>query len=124
MMESYDQGLLYPTARQGILNLIPKPKKDNRYVKNLRPITLLNVDYKLLEKVIANRLLPSLKQIIHSDQRGFLPNRRIAVNIRKMLDVIEYCDTKKLEAVIISCDFQKAFDRINLKSLDTGHANL
>ena len=100
---------------KGILNLIPKPNKDTRLVKNLRPITLLNVDYKMLEKVIANRMLPMLEDIISQDQRGFMPNRRICVNIRKMLDVIER--SQNMEAVIISCDFQKAFDRIAFKSL-------
>ena len=48
---------LYVSARTGILNLIPKPNKDSRYIKNLRPITLLNVDYKIVEKVIATRML-------------------------------------------------------------------
>ena len=86
-------------------------------MKNLRPITLLNVDYKLLEKVIAARLLPSLKTIIAEDQRGFLPDRRISVNIRKMLDVMSDLEARDEPGVIISCNFQKAFDRINLNSL-------
>ena len=51
MMEySFEQSILTPTMRQGILNLIPKPNKDSRYIKNLRPITLLNTDYKIIEK--------------------------------------------------------------------------
>ena len=48
IIESYNQNNLYPTAKTGILNLISKPNKDARHIKNLRPITLLNVDYKLL----------------------------------------------------------------------------
>ena len=79
---------LYESAQTGILNLIPKPDKDARFLKNLRPITLLNVDYKLLEKIIANRMMFGLEEIISSDQNGFLPGRRISVNIRKLLDLI------------------------------------
>ena len=52
VMEVYQQSYLHDTARKGILNLIPKPNKDTRLIKNLRPITLLNVDYKIIEKAI------------------------------------------------------------------------
>ena len=115
--DSYTKQKLYPSARQGILNLIPKPNRDTRNIKNLRPITLLNVDYKILEKTIANKILPALKDLIHNDQRGFLPGRRISVNIRKMLDIIESERINNKESVIISCDFLKAFDKIKLESL-------
>ena len=117
MMQTFNEGILYRSAREGILNLIPKQGKDTRMLKNLRPITLLNVDYKLLEKVIANRMLPMLETVINHDQRGFMPNWRISVNIRKMLDIIQHADKDNLNAVIISCDFQKAFDKIALESL-------
>ena len=62
VLECYKQNELHGTARQGILNLIPKPKKDTRYIKNLRPITLLNTDYKIIEKSIANKMIPALDQ--------------------------------------------------------------
>ena len=67
------------TARSGILNLIPKANKDTRLVKNLRPITLLNTDYKIIEKAIANKMIPALETIISKDQRGFMKDRRISV---------------------------------------------
>ena len=47
-----------------------------RYLKNLRPITLLYTDYKLIEKVIAARIKPVLGNLIHLDQKGFLPKRQ------------------------------------------------
>ena len=61
MIETFDQELLHKTARSGILNLIPKPNKDSRLIKNLRPITLLNTDYKIIEKAVANKILPALR---------------------------------------------------------------
>ena len=48
----------------GILNLIPKPGKDIRFIKNLRPITLLNTDYKIIEKILANRMQDAMHLII------------------------------------------------------------
>ena len=86
--EVYDSEMLHSTARQGILNLIPKSNKDSRFIKNLRPITLLNTDYKIIEKAIALKMLPALDHIIHRDQRGFMKDRRISVNIRKILDIM------------------------------------
>ena len=119
ILECYKREILYPTARQGILNLIPKNNKDSRKVENLRPITLLNVDYKILEKAMSNRLLKGLSEIINSDQRGFLPQRRISVNVRKMLDIVEQYNENETTkgGVIVSCDFNKCFDRVSFESI-------
>ena len=111
LTESYEKEILHFSARQRILNLIPKPAKDARRVKNLRPITLLNTDYKIIEKGLAEKMIPALEHIINKDQRGFMKNRRISVNIRKMLDIMSETDTKELEAVVLSLDFVKCFDR-------------
>ena len=93
----------------GVLNLIPKPGKDSRYIKNLRPITLLNCDYKVIEKMIATRLDPILQHLIHPDQTGFLPNRRIATNIRKMMDIMLYCKRARLRDYPVGPGLLKVF---------------
>ena len=82
---AFESGSLGHMARDGIINLIPKVNRDSRLLKNFRPITLLNTEYKIIEKVLANRILPVLASLIDEDQRGFLPSRRISVNIRKNL---------------------------------------
>ena len=117
MLESYSKGLLHQTARQGILNLIPKPQKDSRLIKNLRPITLLNTDYKIIEKAVADKMLPALEHIINKDQRGFMKDRRISVNIRKMLDITQEAERDDLEAVVLSLDFVKCFDKCSFSIL-------
>ena len=117
MVAAYEDKVLHETARKGILNLIPKQNKDTRYVKNMRPITLLNVDYKIIEKAIAQKMLPALRHIIHSDQRGFMKDRRISVNIRKVLDIIHQAEKDDLEAVILSLDFVKCFDKCSFSIL-------
>ena len=121
VLQAYTEQKLHDSARNGILNLIPKPNKDSRYIKNLRPITLLNSDYKIIEKAIANKMIPALDTIIHSDQRGFMKNRRISVNIRKMLDIIHQVDKEDMEAVVLSLDFVKCFDKC---SFDILHGSL
>ena len=117
IIECYEEEELSTSLKKGILNLIPKANKDARYIKNLRPITLLNTDYKIIEKAIANKILPALAHIIHRDQRGFMKDRRISVNIRKMLDIIHQADQQDLEAVVLSLDFVKCFDKCSFSIL-------
>ena len=116
-LECYQQNVLHNSARMGILNLIPKGNKDSRYVKNLKPITLLNTDYKVIEKSIAAKMMSALKEIINKDQRGFMKDRRISVNIRKVLDIMSEAEKEDLEAVILSLDFVKCFDKCSFAIL-------
>ena len=109
IIESYDCGQLHKSGTRGVLNLIPKGGKDVRFLKNLRPITLLNSDYKIIEKMIANRITPIFNQIIHEDQKGFLPKRQISINVRKIMDLINYTQKHDIPASILQIDFQKAF---------------
>ena len=117
MLTVFEEQQLHKTARTGILNLIPKASKDTRYIKNLRPITLLNTDYKIIEKAVANKMQSALEHIIARDQRGFMKGRRISVNIRKMLDIISEAKKEDLEAVILSLDFVKCFDKCSFSIL-------
>ena len=112
----FEDCVFHSTARLGILNLIPKGNKDTRFLQNLRPITLLNVDYKILEKTVANRMTPALCEIIHLDQKGFLPGRRISANIRKIMDTVILADEEELNGLILSCDYMKCFDRVEFTS--------
>ena len=68
----YRIGNLSVTQKQGIITCIPKPNKCRQTLKNWRPISLLNVVYRLASAVIANRLKRVLNKVIHEDQKGFL----------------------------------------------------
>ena len=96
--------------RRGIITLIPKKGKDSTRLKNWRPLTLLNTDYKILAKLFAYRIKGLLESIIHSDQTGFVSSRYIGTNINRILNVMEYCELNDIEAMLISIDFEKAFD--------------
>ena len=77
-----------------------------------RPITLLNTDYKIISKILANRLKKVLPKIIHADQKGFVPGRNIQDANRLIQDLIKYTDDEDLEGAIIFLDQEKAFDRV------------
>ena len=59
------------TQRKAIIKLIPKKDAEPYFIKNWRPLTLLNCDYKIAAKSIANRLKPSLPDLLNYDQTGF-----------------------------------------------------
>ena len=81
-------GCLSIEQRRGVLTLIPKKDKNRLFLKNWRPITLLNIDYKLAAKVLANRLRKCLPYIVDDDQTGYVKGRYIGCNIRTMEDIL------------------------------------
>ena len=101
------------STKEGIINLIPKPGKDSSEIKNLRPITLLNCDYKVMEKLIANRMEVAMNDIISNDQQGFMKNRSIIKNIRKISELIRIAEEEDVPAMILQIDWSKCFDKID-----------
>ena len=79
---SYETGKLSVSQRRGIVKLIPKKDAELNLVKNWRPLTLLNYDYKIATKAIASRIKTVLPKFISGDQTGFIKGRFIGENIR------------------------------------------
>lgn len=113
--ESIAKGALPPTLTQGLITLIPKPKKDILLIDNWRPISLLNNDYKVLAIIFAKRLKNVLDDIIDETQSGFMRNRHISNNIRLVLDILDYPELINNESFILFLDFYKAFDSVEHK---------
>ena len=78
------------------ISLIPKDESNLTTLSNLRPITLLNEDYKILAKVIARRIESVLPKLIHSDQTGFIKGRFIGQNVRLLNDLLECTDVRQI----------------------------
>ena len=92
--------------------MIPKKDKALNELKNWRPITLLNCDYKIASKAIASRLKFVLSDLIDHDQTGFLKGRSIAENICLINNVISYTHLKDIPGLLLFIDFEKAFHTI------------
>ncbi len=110
--EAFREGELSEMQKQIILSLIYK-KGDRRMFKNYRPISLSNVDYKILAYVLASRLQKVLNKLISPEQAAYVKDRYIGQNIRLLLDVIEYANKYNKSGVLLFLDFEKAFDSLN-----------
>jgi len=99
--ESIQNETLPPTLTQGLITLIPKPKKDLLLIDNWRPVSLLNNDYKILALLFAKRLKSVLDSVIDETQSGFMTNRHIVNNIRLVLDLLDYSELIQEDSFIL-----------------------
>lgn len=110
---SFATGGLTELQTQGLITLLPKPEKDLSLLSNWRPICLLNNDYKIATKAIANRIKIILNKIIDSSQTGFVKGRYIGENIRLLNEILDHAENTNSPGLLFFSDFEKAFDTVD-----------
>jgi len=109
--ETLVKGIMPHSMRQSVISLIYK-KGDKTNIKNYRPISLSNYDYKILAFVLAKRIQSVIEKLIHENQSGYIKGRFIGLNNRLIHDIFEYCEENNVPGAIICLDYEKAYDML------------
>ena len=110
---AWEQKVLPKSLREAVIVPLPKSSVPGAVPGAYRPLSMLNVDFKILSKILANRLAPHMRDLIHEDQCGFIPGRDTSLNLRRLYSVLlreEGGD--RAEAGLLAVDLEKAFDSV------------
>lgn len=110
--EAFRSGSLPPSFNEGLISLIPKKGKDHTDPTNFTPISLINVDRKILAKVLSLRLETILPHIIHVDPVGLIKGRSSTDNLRRLMHFIWLNASSTMPVAAVSLDPRAALDRV------------
>ena len=111
LKEIYDRNEMSFSQRLSVISLLHK-KDDKKLLKNYRPLSLSNIDYKVIAFCFARRLKKILGKLISVEQSAYVQGRYIGENARTILDIFEYCENYDHEGILLVLDFEKAFDSV------------
>ena len=113
----YNNKSLTESQSQALITLIQKPGKDTRLFNAWRPISLINVDAKIISKILAKRLENIMPLLISKEQAAFVKGRYIGEPIRLIADMLYETNKKCIPGYLFAADFQAAFDSIDFSIL-------
>ena len=106
LLESINYALMHGELsveqKRGIISLLPTKDKDWLYLKNWRPISLLNADYKILAMPLALRIIDFVPELINEDQTGYTKGRFISSNIRIIENIMIYTESNNIKGITFS----------------------
>ncbi|CAF3448004.1 unnamed protein product [Rotaria socialis] len=108
-----DKGNFHDGFLNGLLTLLKKGSEFKGTMKSFRPLSLMNIDYKIITKVLSSRLKKVMNKIIHYNQTSGIPGRTIHDNIHLIRTIIDYHSRNRIPLGITMWDQEKAFDRVN-----------
>ena len=114
--DAFSKGRLPPSLSEASITLLLKKDKDPLLCSSYRPISLLNVDFKIMAKALASRLQRVLPDLVDNDQTGFIPGRLSTSNTRRLFNII-YSPASDSPELVSSLDAEKAFDRVEWRYL-------
>jgi hypothetical protein len=106
------RGVINPQLNNTLLVLIPKSNLPRSFI-DFRPISLCNLCYKIISKIITNRLRPILSRTLSEEQLGFLKGRQILDAVGVTQECVHSIKSKKQQAILLKLDLRQAFDCVN-----------
>lgn len=110
---SAEKGILTPDQRRAVVTLIPPKNRDTRHISNWRPISVLNVDYKIFAKALALRLANSIPLLTRHNQAGFVPSHFTGDSVKNIHSIIDFLNETGRGGLILTLDFRAAFDSLD-----------
>ena len=118
LFQTIEKGEILPNSfYEASIILTPKPGGDTTKKENFRPIPLMNIDVKILNKILANRIQQHIKKLIHHNQVSFIPGMQDWLNICKSINVIHHINrTNDKNHMFISIDAERSLIKFNIPS--------
>ena len=107
IQEAHKKQTLPDSLSLSYITLLPKDNPHKIQMKNYRPISLLNVEYKIISKAITNKLQPHMSKLIHADQECSIVGRKKQNHLHFIRDIMTYTEEKQMQTALFSLDQEK-----------------